>query len=884
MDNELVNLLKKSATLITPSRRLAAYVRQEVGRQLAEKGAFETPIVYALEDWLHALWDQFEIRGMIHQQLLTKAQSLLRWEYIIQDANPTLLRPHTAAKTALQAWTNLHHWLVSEVLDEPSENIDQATFQTWAQSYCQWLEENNFIDTVSLCDTLSVFLTNQHKNAIKSISPTFSLILYGFEEMSPLYEQFFKQLALQEWQVLSKMPAPLKPEQIVRNAFLNQEQECIEAALWAKNLLSNGENNIAIVVPNLADMRSTIDRIFKDTFDPLMVCSPEDEVFPHYNISAATPLIQYPIVHAAIGFLKLGLSSWSLSDYSFAINSVFCTANEEEQFFRATLSASLKSVSQEKTTLQAAMLSIWKNKQISVPKWYSMLQNLADVLPSAQQLPFSKWAKVFRKILKVFGWPGERVLNSIEYQTVKRWDELLNELSLCDNVLPQTNFFQALSTLQKLASNIPFQAENKGAPIQILGLLEGVGQQYDNLWVMGLYSEAWPPSPAPNPFISHALQCLKNMPHANAERELVYAKKVTQRFKESARNIIFSYPISDKEKTLEVSELVRDVKLAPTSGSAKLERCEALFLQDTSIELLLDEKAPALSPEEGFTGTATTLALQAACPFKAFAELRLHALLEEASEKWLQPYQQGILLHRVLEEFWQSCPDLNTLCQIEENTLQQKFDGLINKHLVKMRPQEEASPYLEVEKNRLKMILNDYIEIEKRRAPFSVVAIEKRQEFELAGIRFSFRLDRLDKTAENEIIITDYKTGQFKLSELWGERPKSPQLGMYYLASAKIQPKALMVVKLSSQECQFEGVSAKEMGISGVKPIAELKERDEEIPQDWSGLHGYWEHRLNLLAQDFKQGVARVDPVHGASTCQYCHLGPVCRVREKSDL
>lgn len=883
MDKELVSFIKKLTTIITPSRRLAAHLRQEIILELSqEKGAFETPPIYALEDWLLALWDQFEIRGMISEQLLTKVQSLLRWEYIIQQANPTLLRPHTAAKTALQAWTNLHHWLVSETLERPPENIDQATFQTWAHTYRSWLQENHYVDDLQLCPKLGEFLKAQCNSVISGISPVRSLVLYGFEELSPLYEQFFDTLALHQWHILRKMPAALMPDKIVRQAFLNQEQECIQAAQWAKNLHVKGQSNIAIVVPNLADTRTLIDRIFKDTFDPLAICHPENEVFPHYNISAATPLIQYPIVNAAILFLKLGTVTWPISDYILALTSVFSAASEEEQFSRAKLAASIKQSPLQKIAIAEAMLAIEKNKEIIVPKWHNMLQNFADLLSSLSLIQtFNGWSKVFRKILKIFGWPGERILNSIEYQTVKRWDELLNEFTLCDTALPATNYFQALNILQKIASNIPFQAENKGAPIQILGLLEGVGQHYDNLWIMGLSSEAWPPSAAPNPFISHELQCNRNMPHANAQRELIYAKKVTQRFKESANNIIFSYPLQDKEKTLEGSELIRDISLAPASGHLSLQRCEGLFLDEQYLEELMDEKAPELSEEEEFTGTSATLALQATCPFRSFAEQRLQAVPRERPQRWLQPYQEGILLHRVLEDFWQDCPNLNALCQMSDDVLAQKMTLLIEKYLAEMAPSEMSSPYLEVEKNRLKMILNDYINMEKKRAPFSVIAIENRQQFELAGIKFSFRLDRIDKTAQDEIIITDYKTGQFKISELWGERPKSPQLGMYYLATAKIQPKALMVIKLNSQECQFEGISASEIGITGVKPIAQLKEKDEEIPEAWGSLYGYWEYRLNLLAQEFKQGVARIDPVQGKHTCQYCHLAPVCRIKEQ---
>lgn len=883
MDTELVNYLLKSATLLTPSRRLAVRVRQEVASLLLkQQDAFESPWIYALEDWFHALWDQFEIRGMIDELLLTHTQSLLRWEYIIQEANQNLLRPHTAAKTALEAWTNLHHWRVSETLWQKSENIDEATFQVWANRYHQWLEENHYIDGVYLCEKLLSLMDVRNAKIIGCISPVNILILYGFEELSPLYQYFFEALTAKGWQVIHRQPIAQSPQTLIRKAFIDQEQECIAAAFWAKNLFSKGEKSIAIVAPQLADLREQIEYVFKEVFDPLSVCQPQAEVFPYFNISAATPLIQYPLIHAAVSFLKFGLSTWLLSDAIFALMNVFSTASREESFSRAKLSAILKKLPDDKINLKTMIGILHQNKEIEVPKWYEILLKLEKNIDKfLSKQPFREWAGTFRKIIKIFGWPGERILNSVEYQTVKRWDEFLNEFAACDNVLPPMDFYQALNILQKMASNIAFQPENKNAPIQILGLLEAAGQQYDNLWIMGLYSEVWPPNPSPNPFISTELQRQKNMPHASAQRELAYAKKVIMRFKESAQRITVSYPLQDKEKTLEASELICDIPLKVSDGIHLIERCEFLFPRNTSLEQILDENGPKLTQEEAFKGSTSTLTLQALCPFKAFAELRLKAAPFHKPKIWLEPHQQGSLLHKILEEFWQSYKSSDKLKTLEAQELEKKVNDLIEENILAFTSKSIPAPYIEVEKNRLKQILYDYISIEKERPYFTVIAAEKWQHYELANIRFTFRLDRIDKTNQDEIIITDYKTGQFKISDLLGERPKSPQLGLYYLAAYEMLPKAIMVIKLNSQGCEYEGISETDVAITGVKPLSEVKDKRKEIPKEWAELKIYWENHLQSLAQEFKNGYARVSPLEGPLTCQYCHLSSVCRIHEQ---
>lgn len=42
---------------------------------------------------------------------------------------------------------------------------------------------------------------------------------------------------------------------------------------------------------------------------------------------------------------------------------------------------------------------------------------------------------------------------------------------------------------------------------------------------------------------------------------------------------------------------------------------------------------------------------------------------------------------------------------------------------------------------------------------------------------------------------------------------------------------------------------------------------------------GFWRATLERLAQDFIQGDARVDPKHSLTTCRYCELHGLCRIR-----
>jgi ATP-dependent helicase/DNAse subunit B len=231
-----------------------------------------------------------------------------------------------------------------------------------------------------------------------------------------------------------------------------------------------------------------------------------------------------------------------------------------------------------------------------------------------------------------------------------------------------------------------------------------------------------------------------------------------------------------------------------------------------------------------------------------------------------------------LEEFWQQVKTQEKLLSFTEDELTAKLNNLIENHLQKKLSLDAPLPYINVEKNRLIYILQNYITLEKQREPFTVIAIEKRQSYELAGISFSIRLDRIDKTSQGEHIIIDYKTGNFNLSQIWGERSQEPQLPLYFLANIEQQPKAIAAIKLQSQMCEFEGISQHPVNIPGISPLEQI--RDFDIPKEWHDLQSYWQEKLKNLVYEFKEGNAQASPAFGSASCRYCHLSTLCRVAE----
>src|SRR5207247_2591500 len=151
----------------------------------------------------------------------------------------------------------------------------------------------------------------------------------------------------------------------------------------------------------------------------------------------------------------------------------------------------------------------------------------------SQKTP-AEWARHFSSVLEAAGFPGERALDSDEFQTQAKWHEALGELSRLDRISKEMSFSQVFQTLRKICADTLFQAETPDTPIQVLGLLESAGVEFDHLWVTGLTDEAWPLKSWPNPFLPLAQQRKAGIPEASAETSLALDRRSPDGWKQAA--------------------------------------------------------------------------------------------------------------------------------------------------------------------------------------------------------------------------------------------------------------------------------------------------------------------------------------------------------------
>ncbi|MFA6037273.1 MAG: PD-(D/E)XK nuclease family protein [Legionellales bacterium] len=432
-------------------------------------------------------------------------------------------------------------------------------------------------------------------------------------------------------------------------------------------------------------------------------------------------------------------------------------------------------------------------------------------------------------------WPGDRVLNSEEYQVVKRFYELLNEAAMLDLVQPRSSYY---NLLYQQASNIIFQGESEYAPIQILGALEGEGLYFHALWVTGLHHENWPPVSKPHPFLPIDLQRENNMPHASSEREYTFAAHLTQRFTQQAHQVILSYPLQEDDKRLIPSRLISDYPIL--NNKYALPDCE-FYDKNLILESWNDLPVP-LKSKQKMKGGIGLLQSQSVCPFQAFARYRLKARTLEPEQTGLTYAQRGELVHAALEFFWKNIKSSDNLNLDQSEAIKNAVNFAVKKLPVTM--------HIELEKNRLNQLLMQWLKYEKNRPAFNVIDTEKNIEINFENLTLHARIDRIDQLATGEILLIDYKTGQANITEV--------QLPLYAISQPQASGVAIAKVKANEHHLQIID--------------------DYELP--WNEMLAQWEQTLSTLADDFTKGEAQVSP-DGEQTCRYCDLELLCRVRSK---
>lgn len=871
MNKHLRQYINQGFAVITASQRQAHALKMDYAYSMLEQGkkVWRTPEVFTWQIWIRKYWDHHSEHSS--KVLLNTFQLKLIWQSIIESSAYTrdILQVDTIIDTAIEAYDTCLEWDIEIFPKDIFLNSDVLAFKTWVQAYQEKLLDNNWIDpSVLTRELIAADFTPQTKG----------IVVYGYDKLTTQQVKFIDYLKNKKFEIII-FKSEDRNESTAYNSYSQPEDELRAAANWARQILINDPGaSIGIVVPDLNSRRESVCAIFDAVLHPDWAIREPGTFQRQYSIAPGRPLFVYPMVHAAIEVLSLSYGRIPLRRLEFLLRSSFIMGGSSEAGNRALFYAALRDIGEPVWRLQTLLEHVELHQQY-IPVAIEFINRLTQFQECINQLPNTQspreWSESFNQLLKLFGWPGDRNLTSIEYQTLKAWGEALLELAILGTVSSKWDYAKAFSHLKDILKARSFQPETVETPIQISGLPGISGMAFNYVRITGMHDLNWPSPAITNPLIPLNLQQNAGVPGSTAKQVMEQCKLETDSLIQSVRHLIFSYAKQEGDREYRPSPLLKKymVDSQEESDPVSCDYNRQIF-QSRDMEGYTDITAPPFSNVKKASGGTGILSDQSACPFRAFAHHRLKAKGLGNVDIGLDPATRGSLVHEVMHDVWKRLGSSEAIKEMASNKLESLINamaaGAIRKH-AKMKPETFSPEFRRLETRRLASLVSQWMVIEKARTEFTIVDLEKRHEANFYGLNLRMRIDRIDELPDGGQVLIDYKTGEVSVNKWEGDRPEEPQLPLY-----------AVTLKDDIKAVAFAGLKKGRLGYAGIGETAELIEGVKsagESGEEWQTQLQEWEKILSDLAEEYVQGNASVTPTETA--CRYCDLHSLCRIHER---
>lgn len=913
--------------ILTPNFRLARKIEEAWQLDQIQSGikSWLRPNILALEGWFDQLWHQL-LDSAYDRALagapLSPEKERWFWETVIAGDNSLAanINPDSFIDIARKGWQLLHQWQVDTDTLNRYDHSGLSHLIDWGQAVEREISASGYISSTARLATIEASFREDWLNPVDKI------VLTGFQTLPPRVKAILS-LATQALVSAPLGHRPAGTKHLV--PAQNIDEEISAAARWADNLRQQDPAaRIGIVIPQLSALKDRVERIFLHQLEPTWCLPNVTYREPPYNISAGVPLAGTPMIATALELTRLLSEPLDVSQLCLLLKNPFWGSYVAEGEMRCSLIRALLELGFHEisgATLRALVHQIESseygiigdgvaeespvdesNVEETNTKEKSLVQRLLKLVTLERTLPkkagLGEWRIFIEEALAILGWPGSRTLDSLEYQQFQHWQSLLDDFAGLASISGQVSLGRALKILKTLTADCTFHEETADTNIQILGLLEAAGLEFDHLWVMNMDDRQWPQTTAPHPLIPVSLQRELTMPRACPQQELRLSRDMIQLFASSTDNLVLSYSRFDGDIECQPSPLVAEIVNLP---SASAHSPDAAIADDNphhpwlaelrnsaELEVIEDDRGPAFSVSEGYLkGGSRILADQAQCPFNAFARWRLGAEPLATLQTGISAQTRGQLVHSCMESIWFRLQDSKGLAALSDADLEPVIAAAVTRSIQQLlrnygetiSSRQLGDRLLQLEQERLHRLLLQWLNEERQRPEFKALELEKQVNLIIADLRISLRLDRIDQLPDGKLVVIDYKTGaSTSLSGLSQERLVEPQLPLYGLAVEQEfgrQPFALAYGVINPKFLGFRGLTADPEVFPPCKGLTALG-----LPEDWQDALLGWRQTAAAIIDEFRSGAANLNFYSQNALNYSAHLLPLNRLATQAGL
>jgi len=860
--------LTRSATILAPNERAAADLRARFDQAQSAAGlnTWEPAPIRSWNAWLESLWSTLVHQGSELRLLLNPPQEHTLWREIISasTAAPSLGSPDSLAELAQTAWRLAASYEAIADLRRFANTHDSKTFATWAAAFDKRCERSQFLSIAELPAALREHIANG------SLTPPSNILLIGFDDDTPARTSLLATLETHGC-IVDRLAITTESEpshKTVRAA--NPHEELLTAIHWIRHFIetSTQPTRIALIVPNLDEERPTLEATLRSILTPELQSIDTDLSSTPYSFSTGAPLAETPMVATALDLIRWLTGPLPLDRATRLLLSPYIGVFDDLEARAAFDAFTLR-----RTPLLRPEVDIARLQRLATSSPVAkLLAPLTARRPGDTLRSHADWMEFVRDTLRDVNFPGDRPLTAQEFRDARTWDHVLDAVATLDFTGTRVDFHTALDALSRQARATSTSQGANDASVQIMTPTDAAGSSFDAIVFLRATDVNWPAPTRANPLLGWPLQHDRHMPGTSLADTASRAEQATARLLAAAPNVLFFYAEEDDAGAQRLSPTIASLELRIVTTDELL---PALAAEPTiPTEAFADiEPLPPLSSGE-VTGGARVLQQQAACGFLAFSEFRLRSRPLNAITAGLDALESGNFLHRTMQAFWSAVGSQATLRQMDptarEALLIRCIANAVDSRIVPETDWDDA--YLQLQKDRLLILLRFWLNAELDRGPFTVLALEADTMVTVGPLTLSVRMDRIDRVdgPDNGFVYVDYKTGFSANPGSWdGPRPDDPQLPLYALLSQPGELKGLTFAKVRA---------GKGMAWLGYQAEAGIFPMKRPSTVDLDNLIEEWRHTLTTLAEDFANGRATVSPKDFAVNCARCAQRLLCRV------
>lgn len=879
---ELHRQAQRGALLLTPNVRSARQVRSRIvplAADSAEAGRISERVL-PWRAWTTRLWHQMVLDGRDERVLLQPLQEKLLWEQIL-DSDPDVEKTDALLGLCQSASSLLSSFAAATTGPEwqGAANADVSRFARWRRVFQQHCDRERLLPSADLELALA---------AHAATLPVDSIALCGLAGLTRAQEKLLAVLANSGSTIVETGASASSAAAILLQCEDDPAELHALGEHLARLLGSDLRPSIAVIVPDLSSVRDRIERTLREHLPSSSAADTfVSERRPLWEFSTGRPLASFGVIADALHLL-----AWTVRDLQAEEASLVVRSRHFSWPVNAESAASLDAALLRR---KPHLSGTWSARAVarlfesSNPAMASVLTDRTRGWSGLRHSSstFTGSAERARRVLRDFDWLRSGDRSSVEFQAVKRFESLLDDLAALNVVsADQVAWPDFVRRLTAAARATSFAPENTGAPIQILTPDESTGIEADEVWFLHADEDRWTSHAAVHPLLPIALQRHYGMPGTQPALDEQRHREQTSRLAGIAPAITFSFAQrsdSGEQRPAAAVAALPSIQHVTATDSGHLRQIQAsaalqTFEDGDLIPVRLHDNMAAIS------GGVSTLQSQAACAFRAFAERRLGSATLDSRDLGMDARDRGSLLHNALQIFWDSTKTSSNLQALirEDRLLEQIYRSVDLALRAERDPADHWSEaYLEIQRTRLEGLLLRWLKMEAKRPPFEVAHLERSVDVTVAGLPLKVRVDRVDRVTLPGIgtahVIVDYKTGDPSARKWEGERPDEPQLPLY-ATSAMTELADTTETPVAAIAFGVVRAGDKLSFVSEPRKSAWLVQDPKANPSTLESELESWRHTLESLAYEFSSGIARVGPKEYPSTCRYCEQRLLCRL------